>query len=53
MMDINEIYSQLERLACELSKMQTSSEVTTGMIRDAWDHVCRAEELILKVKLKN
>jgi len=52
-MDIDEIYNQLERLACELRETKTDDEVTSNMIWNAWDHVCRAEELILKVKLKN
>lgn len=50
-MDINEIYSQLERLAYHLHLLKTNDEKTSEMLWNAWDHVCRAEEFVLKAKV--
>ena len=48
---LEEIERELERLAYHLHRSKSDDEKTSEMIFNAWDHVCRAEEFVLKAKV--
>jgi len=48
---LDEIEHELTRLAYLLHQSKTNDEKTSEMLWNAWDHVCRAEEFVLKAKV--